>query len=462
MPSFAFLALLLAAPVHAPRQELTPAEARALAKEAYVYGFPLVDNYRVLHSYSVDTKHPEYKGPWNHLTSVGRVFTPEDKAIQTPNSDTPYSMLAFDLRSEPLVLTLPAIEAERYYSVLFIDAYTHNFDYVGSRTTGNGGGSFLIAGPDWKGETPKGITRVLHCETQFGLALFRTQLLRPDDIENVRKLQASYRVEPLSSFLGQPAPKAAAALAYPAPLAPEAQKTSLTFFELFDWVLQSCPTHPSERELRGRFARAGLGSGTFRAASLAPELRAAFEQGMADAWVRFGELSADFAAGKLTSGMCFGTREFLENDYEKRFFAAVVGLYGNSADEALYPSYRVDAAGEPLDGAKFRYTLRFPPGGLPPVNAFWSATLYELPASLLYANPLARYLINSPMLPDLKLDADGGLTLHIQHASPGQERESNWLPAPSGPFWIALRLYWPKPAALAGEWKQPPLLREPR
>lgn len=461
MTALAALALLLAAPTAAP-QGPTPAEARALAKEAYVYGFPLVDSYRILHSYCVDTQHPEYKGPWNHLANVGRLLTPEDRAVQTPNSDTPYSMVGFDLRTEPLVLTLPAIEPGRYFSVQLIDAYTHNFDYLGSRTSGNGGGHYLIAGPDWKGEAPAGVARVLRCETQLGLAIFRTQLFRPADIDSVRAIQAGYQVRPLSTFLGQPAPQAAPALAFPQPLAPEAQKTSLVFFELLDFVLQHCPPHPSERELRARFARVGLGTGDFKAAALAPELSTAFEQGMADAWARYGELGRDFAAGKLTMGLCFGTREHLRNDYEKRFLGAVVGIYANSTDEALYPAYRIDAAGEPLDGAKYRYTLRFPPGGLPPVNAFWSATLYELPASLLYANPLARYLINSPMLPGLKLDADGGLTLHIQHDSPGKERESNWLPAPAGPFWVALRLYWPKPAALSGEWKQPPLLREPR
>jgi hypothetical protein len=227
--------------------------------------------------------------------------------------------------------------------------------------------------------------------------------------------------------------------------------------------LQSfCPPHASEKELRARFAAVGLGTGAFKGAALSPELRTAFEQGMADGWARFTELSGEFSAGKLTSGQCFGTREHLANNYGYRFLGAVVGIYANSAAEAIYPPYRIDAAGEPLDGSKYRYTLRFAPGAMPPVNAFWSATMYELPASLLFANPLSRYLINSPMLPDLKLDADGGLTLHLQHDSPGKERESNWLPAPAGPFWVSLRLYWPKPEALTGGWKQPPLQREPR
>ncbi|MCB1008299.1 MAG: DUF1214 domain-containing protein [Acidobacteria bacterium] len=137
--------------------------------------------------------------------------------------------------------------------------------------------------------------------------------------------------------------------------------------------------------------------------------------------------------------------------------SAVLGIYGNSKEEALYPAYYVDSAGEPLDGSKRRYTLRFAPDQLPPVNAFWSLTMYGLPESLLVANPLDRYLINSPMLPGLERDADGGLTLYVQSESPGKERESNWLPSPNGPFWAVMRLYWPQAAALDGEWKAPPM-----
>jgi hypothetical protein len=137
---------------------------------------------------------------------------------------------------------------------------------------------------------------------------------------------------------------------------------------------------------------------------------------------------------------------------------AVLGIYGNSKDEAFYPGYTVDANHEKLDGAH-RYTLRYAKGETPPANAFWSLTLYEMPQSLLHANPLNRYLINSPMLPTLKKDADGGITLYVQHDSPGKDLESNWLPAPAGPFVIATRIYWPKPEALNGAWKAPPLQR---
>ena len=136
--------------------------------------------------------------------------------------------------------------------------------------------------------------------------------------------------------------------------------------------------------------------------------------------------------------------------------AAVMGIYGNSKQEAMYPVYAVDSEGKKLDGAN-RYTLRFAPGQLPPVHAFWSLTMYELPKSLLVANPINRYLINSPMLPQLQRDTDGGLTLHIQNESPGQDKEANWLPAPKGPFIMYMRLYWPKQEATEGKWTAPKL-----
>jgi hypothetical protein len=435
-------------------------EVRAIAKDAYVYGFPLVDNYRVQYSYFVDRGGPEFKAPWNVLFNNARVYTPADKAIQSPNSDTPYSYVGADLRAEPLVFTVPAVEEGRYYALQFIDMYTFNFAYVGSRATGNGAGSYLLAGPGWKGTTPKGVKDVIRSETEFAFVLYRTQLFEPADIENVKKVQAGYRVQPLSAFLGEPAPPPAPAVDFPKPLTPEAQRTSADFFQILDFVLRFCPTHPTETELRARFGKIGIGAEQrFDAASLSPETRKAFEDGMADAWKTFADFKkTQLDTEKRTSGDLFGTRAYLKNDYLGRMAAAVLGIYGNSKDEALYPAYFVDANGQKLDGSH-RYALLFAPGGLPPVNAFWSLTLYELPASLLSANPIDRYLINSPLLPSLKRDADDGLTLHVQNESPGKDQEANWLPAPRGPFLLVLRLYWPKPAALDGTWKAPALQR---
>jgi len=440
---------------------VTLAEARAIAKDAYIYGYPVVDNYRILYAYWVDSKDPEYRAPWNQITNTARVYTPEDKAVQTPNSDTPYSGVGLDLRTEPIVLTVPAIEKERYFSIQLIDLYTFNFDYIGSRATGNGGGSFLIAGPGWKGESPKGITKVIRSETDLAMAVYRTQLFNPDDLDNVKKIQAGYKAQPLSAFLGQAAPKAAPQISYMKPLTPDQQKTSLEMFNLLNFALQFCPTVPTEKDLMARFARIGIGAGkTFDASKLTPEMNKAIQDGIADAWQDEAGVEKRMATGEVTSGDMFGTREYLKNNYLYRMTGAVWGIYANSSAEAIYPNYSVGADGKNLDGANL-YTVSFRQGQLPPANAFWSLTMYELPASLLYANPLNRYLLNAPMLPQFKLNEDGGLTFYIQNESPGKDKEANWLPAPKGPFKMLLRIYWPKPEALDGTWKAPPAQKMP-
>jgi hypothetical protein len=433
---------------------------REIAKEAYIYGFPLVDSYRIQYSYFVDKSGPEYKGAWNEVHNTARVYTPEDKAIQTPNSDTPYSQLGADLRAEPLVISVPKVEPNRYYSLQFIDMYTFDFAYVGSRATGNMAGNFMLAGPNWKGQTPPGIKLVIPCETEFAFVLYRTQLLNPGDIKNVEKIQAGYKVQPLSKFLGQPAPTPPQAVDFIRPLSAEQERTSPAFFEELNFILQFCPTYPSEQQMMARFAEIGVGAGkALQPNSLSAATRAALTGGMADAWKTFEEYkTAELDTRKKSSADAFGTRAFLNGRYLDRMAAAVLGIYGNAKQEAIYPAYFVDDTKQKLNGAN-HYTLRFGPGELPPVNAFWSLTLYTLPSSLLYPNPLDRYLINSPMLPGLKRDPDGGITIFVQHENPGADKAANWLPTPDGPFFAIMRLYWPKQAALDGEWKAPPLMR---
>jgi hypothetical protein len=443
------------APPPAPAA-VTPEAARAIAKEAYIYGFPMVDSYRVQYAYFVDKQDPEYKGGWNELHNTARVYTPEDKAIQTPNSDTPYSAVGADLRAEPLVLTVPPIEQDRYYSLQFVDGYTYNFHYVGSRTTGNGGGKYLLAGPDWQGDKPEGINEVIRSDTDLAFVLYRTQLFGPSDIDKVKEIQAGYQVAPLSVFLNQPPPAPAPAIDFVPPLAPDQQKTSPQFFEILNFVMRFAPTLPDEKEMRDRFASIGIGpDGNFEADKLDPEMRKAVEDGMADGWAEFDTFKKDQVdTDQVGSAQFFGTRTDLKGNYLYRMAGAVLGIYGNTAAEAIYPASFNDSAGAPLNGAN-NYVYKFAKDQLPPVNAFWSLTMYELPQSLLVANPINRYLVNSPMLPSLVPDRDGGYTFYLQNGSPGSDRESNWLPAPAGPFVVVLRLYWPKPDALNGSWKAP-------
>ena len=449
-------AALLAPAAHA--QDVTPDEARAIAKEAYIYGYPLVDNYIISYAYYVDEKSPNFKAPWNHLKNINRVFTPADTAVQTPNSDTPYSWAGLDLRAEPIVISLPAIEDKRYYSVEIWDAYTYIVGYAGSRTTGNDAGNIMVVGPDWKGETPEGIKKVYVSDTDFGVVVFRTQLFDPADIANVEKIQAQYKMQPLSAFLGTTPPPAAPVVDFIKPLTKDELKTSLEFFNIMNFVLGFSPPVPSEVALRERFARIGIEGGkTFDPSKLSPEIKTAIEAGRADALAAFAGAVKKMDEGKITSGDVFGSREFLGDNYLYRWLGTT-GIYGNAKEEAIYPVLAVDSKGEKLDGAN-NYTLHFAAGELPPVNAFWSTTMYELPASLLVANPIDRYLLNSTMLSQFVKDADGGLTLYFQNESPGKDLEPNWLPAPKGPFWVIMRLYWPKEAALSGEWKAPALER---
>jgi hypothetical protein len=427
--------------------------SQTVAQQAYVYGFPMVDLYRIMFGYFIDAKSPAYKATFNTMFNTANVYTPADTTVQTPNSDTPYSFVDFDLRTQPWVLTLPAIQKDRYYSVQFVDQYTFNFDYLGSRTTGNGGGDFLIAGPEWRGTPPKGIKKVVRSETEFALAIIRTQLFGASDLDNVKKIQAGYAVRPLSVYANTVGPEPPPTITWIAPLSPKDERTSLKFFNVLAFVLRFCPTDPSEVALRKSFESIGIVPyKTFDPASFSAATQAELSAGMAA-----GQKQIDAAgAAAASANDFFGTRAQMHNDYVNRAAGAQWGILGNTAAEAVYLSYKQDADGNALTGTT-RYMVHLAKDGLPPVNAFWSFTMYDLPQQLLVANSLNRYLINSPMLPTLKRDADGGLTMYFQHDSPGKDKESNWLPAPAGPFFMVLRCYWPKDAILSGAWKQPPL-----
>jgi hypothetical protein len=439
----------------------TPEETRALAKDAFIYGFPVVEGYKTLYAQAVDKGGPDFKAPFNEIGNTARVFTAQDTAFITPNSDTPYSFVWMDLRAEPLVLTLPEVTDGRYFSVQLIDLYTHNFAYLGKRTTGSKAGSYLVAGPAWKGEKPAGVAEVIPCETEIAYALYRTQLFGPADIENVKRVQSGYRVQPLSAFLGHTAPPAAPPLPWPKPDRTITETPAV--FRYLNFLLTLAPTHPSEKELFARFAKIGVGAGLpFDETKLSPETKQAIEEGIADAWREFAEFKkTKIDTVQVSSADFFGTREDLKNNYLYRFSGAKLGIYGNSGAEAIYGGYFVDAEGHPLDASKSHYSLRFPKGELPPANAFWSMTMYDGKTQLLVGNPLNRYLINSTMLDTLKRDADGGVTLYLQPDSPGPDKESNWLPSPDGPFYSVLRIYMPKPEVINGGWKRPLLHKTP-
>jgi hypothetical protein len=437
------------------------AETKTIAEEGFIYGLPLVMNYAVMNEFAVDTKSSQFKAPFNQIKNEARVFTYEDTAVVTPNSDTPYSILWMDLRAEPMVLSVPMVDKKRYFSVMLTDGNTYNFGYIGSRATGNEPGDYLVVGPDWKGVTPEGIKKVFASTTPFAVAAYRTQLFNPVDMPNVVKVQSGYKVQPLSAFLKQPAPQAAPNIDF-VPATTAGIKTN--FFEYLNAALQFVPPTAEDKEIRAKLASIGVGPGkTFEFKDLSLEHKAAVALAMKE-----GDEKVDkFAASGVKNingwniGSFFGDRDFYKGNWLLRAAAAKVGIYGNDAVEAMYPITRVDAKGAALDGSKHNYTLTFPAGQLPPVNSFWSVTMYDGKSQLLIKNPIDRYLINSPMLPGMKKNPDGSLTLYIQKDSPGKTKEANWLPAPDGAIYLVMRLYWPKdtpPSVLpAGEgtWKPP-------
>jgi len=452
---------------------VTPEEAETTAREAYVYGFPMVMGYKTLNAYTIDTSNPDYKGPFNEVSCAARLFTPADKAVVTPNADTPYCMFWLDLRAEPQVLSVPEMEPERFYHFQLVDLYTHNFAYVGTLTTGNGAGSFLIAGPDWTGERPDGITDVLASETSFVFLVTRTQLFGPDDLARVEEIQVGYELEPLSEFLGAEAPPALLAPEFPE--WHEGAQFDERFFGYLDFMMELLGRPgPGEQQLWEQLGRLGIGPGddSFDFAALPPNIQGAMKSGRD---VGFADIEAFIAANSsdpLSSGKIFGTREFLTESAATNFqvespdilraAAAHTGLYGNSAAEAIYPTYLADTDGNPLNASANRYTLTFAEGQLPPVEAFWSLTMYDGQTQLFVDNPIDRYLLNSTMMGDFRIGEDGTLTLLIQKDAPGGDMETNWLPAPDGPFYAVMRLYGPKAAALDGTWTPPPVVALPQ
>lgn len=449
LPAFiVFLLALLAAEAFAAP---TPDQARQIARAAYVWGYPMVDMYSILRGQALDPASPEFKAPLNQVGHVRNVATPEDKVIIAPNVDSPYSYAWLDLRDEPMVITVPPFEANRYLSLQISDLYTWIVGYVTPRTNGHGGGNFLVVRQGWHGKMPRGIKKVFYAPTDLALGFFRTQLLNPEDLPKVRQLQDGIVVRPLSAYLGHPAARGHSTMpSLVPPINLRKEPTNPAFFDILAWMLRFMPPLPEEVELRRSLADLGIAPG--QAFTPDETTRNAVIEGM-----KAGLADIQARAAKVrSSAEIFGSREHLGLDYTTRAAGAMLGILGNAAEEFLGIGYPADSEGKPFDGQK-RYRIHFGADQLPPVGAFWSITVYTQ-ERLLYANPLKRYVINSPMVPNLTRDADGGFTLDIQHESPGPDRERNWLPVPQGPFILTFRAYQPGDAIRQGTWRAPPVV----
>jgi hypothetical protein len=421
------------------------AELRSIAGEAYTFGYAMIENYRTLYEQAVDADDPRYTGGFGRYRHYPEPFTPDNTDIVTPNNDTPYSWGWFDLRAEPWVITVPAID--RFYILPFHDLYTVFAGYVSAATTGTGPGRYLLAGPSWTGGTPDGFDGVLTASTDFVGCLGRTACT-DGDIEELRRIQQSYSAVPWHEHHGTPAP-ASAPVAWPA--WQEAAATDLQFYDNLDHLLQFAPVLDEDRAVRDRMASVGLdGTGTFDTSALSAEDRAAFEQGLADGIAHLDEVASHAAS---SSGM-FGTRQEMAGRYDNRNVGAKKGLYGLPPAIAWYGGWLVDAAGNPISGHS-DYTITFTADQLPKARFFWSATLYTMPQRLLSANEIDRYSIGD-RTPGVRYRDDGSLTLYIQHRRPEDpDQAANWLPSPEGPFTVIIRAYGGDAAIAEGTYRLP-------
>ena len=431
---------------------MSPDEAEAIAREAMVFAYPMLFNYKTIWEQTQDPMSGGYIGGFNRYRHHTRSYTSADHDIVTPNNDSPYSWAWFDLRREPVVLRAPAVAEDRYYVVQMFDLFTFNFAYVGVRATGFGGGDFLIAGPGWDGAVPDGISAVLRSETQLAGTLTRTALFGSDDMPRVRRIQHGYQIQPLSEYAGLRPPPPVVDLVFP--VWSEERALSAGFIGYLNFLLSLVAPDPSERDLYARFAGIGVGPGRRFAPELMPGgLLAAIEEGAKQGLAEIAE-----KASHTTSSLgIFGSRGQLGNDYLTRAVAAQMGIYGQVAEEAVYGGSRLDQAGQQLNGAH-SYTLHFDASTLPDAKFFWSITLYELPSRLLADNPIGRYSIGD-RTPGITYAEDGSLDIILASTEPTDPTQrANWLPTPAGkPFTIIYRMYGPGPSALDGTWKLPPI-----
>ena len=432
-------------------------ETQEVIKEAYIFAYPMLENYKTMYVQAIDQNSPDFKAPFNQWSHMTRLLDADFTAIVAPNNDTYYSFLWLDLRREPVVISIPPVPGKRYYVLQFIDMFTHNFAYAGARATGYEGGNFLVAGPDWRGDVPKGINKVFRSESQLNYVLGRILVNGPADHDNAMKILKRYTAQPLSAFTGSTTPPPVQPVVFPAYDRKKAH--SVDFISYFNFLMNFIELHPADMKYYKKFEPYGIGKGKkFDKAKLSQALLDAMQKGVEEgdrAILAKKKTLGQIVNGWSFVGGAFGSRETMQDRILVRAAAAELGMYGNNKEEASNYSCALDADGKPLDASKGqKYTIRFEKDQTPPVNAFWSVTMYKLPEVLFVHNPINRYSI-SDRTKGVRFDKDGSLTFYLQHESPGKKLESNWLPAPDGPFMLAMRIYYPQEAVLNGSWKPP-------
>ncbi len=445
---------------------MTADEASALAAEAFVFGYPLV-MMDVSREVMLSVPGPAGRKRANEFDHIREFPDPAFTSVVSPNADTLYSAAWLDLAAEPVVLSVPD-SGGRYYLMPMLSGWTDVFASPGTRTTGNGPGTFAVTGPDWRGTLPDGVTEI-RSPTAVAWLIGRTQTNGPADYENVRRFQDGLSLRPLSAWRNEPAPASAATASGAAADAPPtgpnappdappapppdqvAAMDAAAFFGRLGRLMVDNPPATADAPALERFAAIGLAPGSFQPD---PDLSGALDEG-----VRAG-LARIQALAQHLPGLASGWSVALDlgrydTRYDQRAFVALFGLGANLADDAIYPHTGVDGTGQPLHGGQ-RYVLHFAPGQTPPARAFWSLTMYN-ERQYLVSNPMDRYAIGDR--DKLAFNGDGSLDIWLQHETPGPDREPNWLPSPTGSFNLILRIYWPEPSVIDGSWAPPPVER---
>jgi hypothetical protein len=451
---FVVMALLtITPPSHA--QVVTPDEAKAIAMDAYIYGYSLV-TMEMTRRVSTNVTKPEgTKGPMGQLVRLREYPTAAFKDVTAPNADTLYTIVWLEVGKEPWVLSLPNAHG-RYYLFPMLDGWTNVFQVPGKRTTGTGAQKYAITGPGWKGKLPAGV-KEYKSPTSIVWVLGRIYCTgTPEDYAKVHKMQDVISIVPLSSF-GKPYTPP------PGTVDPDIDmKTPVreqvnaldtaAYFNLLAMLMKDNPPAKADATMVAKMAKLGIVPGApFDFRKLDPAVQEVLKDVPKEG---FEKIMAHFkSAGKDINGWIFTTKTGLYGtDYLQRALITAIGLGANRPQDAVYPTSEIDVEGKPYMG-KDNYVMRFPKGQLPPVDGFWSLTMYDA-EYFFYANPLNRYTLSARNA--LKANADGSVDLYLQHENPGPDKESNWLPAPEGRFIPMLRLYWPKekpPSIIDGTWK---------
>lgn len=443
-------------------------EAHAIAVNAYLYFYPLVTMDLTRRQM---TNAPAGKklgaGPPNMFHSVAEYPSATDKVVVRPNFDTLYSTAWLDLTGEPVVVSVPDTNG-RYYLLPVLDMWTDVFASPGWRTTGTGTQHFLVAPAGWRPDLrerfdeelnlPKGTQRI-DAPTSHAWIIGRIKTDGPQDYDAVHQIQAGLKITPLSKWGSSTLTEVKTDPSVDMTTPPKEQVDAMPADKFFAYaadLLKANRPHLTDGPILARMRKIGIEPGkNFDMAKVSPQLKKALEAAPASAQRLMQWKLPRLARAANHWSMNTETMGVYGNDYLKRAIIAQQGLGANTPQDAIYPLSLGDQEGRPLEGAN-KYALHFDKATLPPVDAFWSVTLYDQQGYQV-ANSLNRFAISSWM--PLKRAPDGSLTLYVQHESPGKDKEANWLPAPKGPFNLTMRLYAPKSEALTGKWNPPPVTR---